>query len=152
MIRSRHLSTARRVLVALATAVAIPTVSAHAQFAASPVHYLRGENTFTMSIFGERRSPPSFVDWLNDGASQDVRYTLYAGQHYVFSGACDDDCTDLDFRLYDGGYNLVAQDVDPDPTPVVGVTPRRTGTFYLRVTMAACGASPCMWGVDLSRR
>ena len=74
-------------------------------------------------------------------------YTLQAGVDYYFIGECDQDCKDLDIKLYDENYNLVDQDVKPDNSPVVHVTPKWTGKFHMRAIMSRCEANPCYWGV-----
>ncbi|MGZ8376174.1 MAG: hypothetical protein ACXW05_21115 [Gemmatirosa sp.] len=77
----------------------------------------------------------------------DVRYALVAGRTYQLIGKCDNDCTDLDFRLYDENSQLVASDTGADDIPMVSVAPRRSATFTLRVSMATCSTSRCGWGV-----
>jgi hypothetical protein len=89
---------------------------------------------------------------LGDGDDQAYRVTLQRGYDYVFTGACDSDCSDLDFWLYDNNGNLIDSDTAADDVPVVRVTPARNGTFTIRVGMAACSAAPCYHGFGLFRQ
>jgi hypothetical protein len=84
---------------------------------------------------------------LDRGASTWIRYQLDADVSYLFAGVCDEDCSDLDLRLYDETGTLVDADVESDDGPKVRVTPKHSATFRLRVTMARCTDSPCYFGV-----
>jgi hypothetical protein len=86
---------------------------------------------------------------LNQGASEMVSLDLNIGTQYQIMGACDTDCSDLDFVLYDGRGNQIDQDVELDDVPIVTVTPSRTGTFRVKVTMATCTAEPCRYGIGV---
>jgi hypothetical protein len=88
---------------------------------------------------------------LSDRRSESWSFTLLRDRTYRFDGACDQDCSDLDFELYDENGNLVDSDLLLDDFPVVTVTPSRSGRFRLRVTMASCDVSPCGYDVDLYR-
>jgi hypothetical protein len=78
-----------------------------------------------------------------------VSLDLNIGTQYQIMGACDTDCSDLDFVLYDGRGNQIDQDVELDDVPIVTVTPSRTGTFRVKVTMATCTAEPCRYGIGV---
>jgi hypothetical protein len=93
-----------------------------------------------------------YRDWLNRGAHQYVGFKLEAGMRYFFVGACDRDCADLDFELFDPDGILVGHDTEADPTPVVSVMPEQSGSYRLKVTMFACAIEPCEWGVRGYRR
>lgn len=110
------------------------------QFASSEV-----VRSFTLAGFS--RSHDLFYDLLSDQGSQFVRLELQAGQSYVMVGKCDNDCRNVDFRLFDENGNEVDRDVSNDDVPVVRVTPVRSATFRLKVTMAQCRTSTCGWGV-----
>ena len=90
-----------------------------------------------------------FTNSLNDGGSRQHTIRLTGGVTYAIVGECDEDCSDLDFELFDAAGNPVDDDLAVDDTPVVQVTPRRTGTFTLRVKMASCSTSPCFYGVGI---
>lgn len=93
-----------------------------------------------------------FMDNLNENRSTSIRITLRADQVYSIVGVCDNDCTDLDFKLYDDEDNLIDEDLQTDDTPIVSVTPRRTGSFRLVVKMVTCSNEPCYFGVGVWRR
>lgn len=93
-----------------------------------------------------------YRDWLNQGSHQYVGFKLEAGVRYFFVGACDRDCGDLDFELFEPDGSLVAHDTEADSTPVVSVMPEVDGSFRLKVTMFTCAIEPCEWGVRGYRR
>jgi hypothetical protein len=84
---------------------------------------------------------------LRDNTYTDVTYTLQRGVPYALVGVCDNDCPDLDLKLYDENYNLIDADTQPDATPVIEVTPKWTGVFHVRVIMSRCNANPCWYGL-----
>jgi hypothetical protein len=84
---------------------------------------------------------------LNNSRNEMVSLDLDIGTQYAIMGACDTDCSDLDFVLYDPAGNQVSSDVETDDVPIVSVTPRRSGTYRVKVVMAACSAEPCRYGV-----
>ena len=64
-------------------------------------------------------------------------------------GACDNDCTDLDLKLFDENWNAIDSDTDDDSGPMVGVTPARTAVFHVRTIMVNCVDSPCAIGLGV---
>lgn len=90
-----------------------------------------------------------FTGSLNDDANEYVTLRLDIGTQYQIMGACDTDCSDLDFTLYAPNGSQVSQDIEMDDFPVVSVTPSRSGTYRLKVVMATCTAEPCRYGVGV---
>jgi hypothetical protein len=86
---------------------------------------------------------------LNDDTNEYVTLRLDIGTQYQIMGACDTDCSDLDFTLYAPNGSQLDQDIELDDFPVVSVTPSRSGTYRLKVVMAACSAEPCRYGVGV---
>jgi hypothetical protein len=84
---------------------------------------------------------------LDDDESEYVTLELDAGRSYALLGVCDEDCSDLDMRLYDADGNEIDSDIETDDYPVVEVRPVRTARFRVKVSMAACSTSPCFYGV-----
>jgi hypothetical protein len=84
---------------------------------------------------------------LNQSRNEMVALNLDIGTQYQIMGACDTDCSDLDFVLYDAAGNQIDDDVEMDDVPIVSVTPRRSGTYRVKVVMATCTAEPCRYGV-----
>jgi len=87
-----------------------------------------------------------YIGNLRYNQYQDVTYRLTEGVTYVIVGACDEDCPDLDLKLFHGG-ELVKQDTAPDATPTIVFRPAWTGNYTLRVIMAKCNKNPCWYGV-----
>lgn len=101
----------------------------------------------TMADYDIVPSHEIFIDTLKKGYRKDVDYRLEAGVRYIFVGACDQDCNDLDLKLFDDNWQLITSDTKPDAEPFLIVTVRRTTTFHLRIIMEACNNDPCWWGV-----
>ena len=76
----------------------------------------------------------------------DVTFYLESGFEYAIVGKCDEDCMDMDFKLYDPSGDLVDSDTGPDYTPGVTTIPRRGGNYTLRVSLPRCNAPVgCYW-------
>jgi hypothetical protein len=86
---------------------------------------------------------------LNDDEYQILTITVRPGTSYAFMGVCDDDCHDIDLRLYDPDGDEVATDVSTDDWPIVSVTPRFKGTYQVKVVMATCSRNPCYYGIGV---
>lgn len=86
---------------------------------------------------------------LNHDASESVIIPLRAGRQYAVLAVCDNDCTDLDLRLYNSDDKELAADIETDDAPVVTIAPERDGKYRLKITMAKCTSSPCFYGVGL---
>lgn len=89
---------------------------------------------------------------LNDDATSAHEMTVSGNTQYVLFGACDNDCTDVDLKIYDTRGNLQLQDVAVDDTPVLTFTANASGKYRVVVVMATCSASPCYYGVQLMAR
>lgn len=89
---------------------------------------------------------------LNDDGAEVVELELDVGMEYQIMGACDEDCSDLDLILYDGRGNVIDSDLLDDDYPVVSVEVVRSGRFTVRVSMAACSAEPCRYGIGVFGR
>lgn len=92
------------------------------------------------------------VGTMNHRSYQSLTVTLRAGVDYNFVGVCDQDCSDLDLWLYNEDGRLIDSDVAYDDIPVVGVTPRWTGRFRVKVSMESCRTGYCYYGVGLFQR
>ena len=86
---------------------------------------------------------------LREGATEGVAIRLQRGVRYAIVGVCDQDCSDLDTRLFDPSQREIGRDVEQDDTPVVEFEADRTGEYILRVEMAACSDEPCAFGVGV---
>lgn len=86
---------------------------------------------------------------LDHDASESLSLSLRAGRQYALLAVCDNDCTDIDLRLYNSSDKEVDVDIEDDDNPIVVVAPERDGKYRLKITMAKCSASPCFYGVGL---
>jgi hypothetical protein len=86
---------------------------------------------------------------LRADEAESVTLTLHAGTAYALVGVCDNDCSDLDLRLFDADGDQVDSDVQRDDTPIVQVTPRETAQYRVKAIMAACRTSPCFYGIGV---
>ena len=98
---------------------------------------------------GYRLVDDSKTGSLHNGASTTVTLTLVSGREYVILGACDDDCGDLDLRLYDASGTEIAEDVEVDAVPVVTASASQGASFTVEVLMVECSNQPCFWGLGV---
>jgi hypothetical protein len=81
------------------------------------------------------------------GSPHNWSVNLNAGVNYIFLGACDDDCTNLDIELIDAANAVVASDTAPDDFPIVRFRPSANGTYTVRTHLRTCAVEPCQLGV-----
>ncbi len=125
--------------------------SAQNQYVQQVTRYLdAARNTLADEGFSRQRAYTTAS--MNEGAERTFTVSLLRNRDYVFTGACDNDCSDIDFWLYDNNDNLIDSDLATDDAPVVRVTPARNGTFRLKVRMHSCSTSPCYYGWGLFRQ
>lgn len=97
---------------------------------------------------GYRLRPDPFHGSLNQGETEQMWISLRVGGEYALVAVCDSDCSDLDLRLVNDRDHELAVALDSGP-PVLRFSPTQDGKFRLRVVMAACGHSPCRYGVGV---
>jgi hypothetical protein len=90
-----------------------------------------------------------FIGDLGNGGEDDITLSLRRGVSYTILGVCDEDCTDIDLRLYDDNGNVISSDVESNDIPVVRVTPRWNARFTIRVYMPNCSNAPCRYGIGV---
>jgi len=84
---------------------------------------------------------------LEPGTDHRWQVNLTGGRPYMFIGACDGDCTNVDIELISmstGG--VVASDMLPDDYPVVQFTPPADGQYIVRTLLQNCTVAPCYIG------
>jgi hypothetical protein len=64
-----------------------------------------------------------------------IRTTLFEGRRYKLVAAGCEDAYDVDIRLYDENGNFISGDNDEQVLAVADVTPKWSGTYYVKVTM-----------------
>jgi hypothetical protein len=89
---------------------------------------------------------------LNNAAAEAMMVNLQGGARYAIVGVCDNDCSDVDLRIWAPDGTKLAEDILVDDTPVLEFTATVTGQYRLSVEMAACHTNPCYWGVQVYRR
>ncbi|MES1156583.1 MAG: hypothetical protein ABUL73_02280 [Alphaproteobacteria bacterium] len=72
---------------------------------------------------------------------------LDAGRSYVFQGACDQDCSDVDMELLDPRGDKVIDDTKSDDRPNLHFDATRAGDYTVRIWLAACRTEPCYVGL-----
>lgn len=90
-----------------------------------------------------------YTGQLREGETETLRVTLHAGTQYALIGVCDDDCSDIDLRIFDADDSEVDSDVETDDTPIVQASPTETQQYHLKVIMVTCKANPCWYGIGV---
>lgn len=143
-----------RVALLLAAAAVLVPVAA----SAIPSEYenqLRRQINVADGLYRDRgytRTMGPEMDGLGEGATDRYEVQLTEGANYAVHGVCDNDCTDLDLKIYDENNNLIAEDTSTDDQPIVQVTPRWSGKFRLEVLMYDCNSAPCYYAVSVYRK
>lgn len=87
------------------------------------------------------------IGMLGNGSSSYIEVTLQGGIEYLFAGACDQDCADLDLRLVRAAdFQVVQTDVETDDVPIITFTPPATALYLVAVDMADCSEDICYFG------
>ena len=103
----------------------------------------------SMSKQGYELSDQVYTGSLAKSGHYDMRVTLEGGRRYRVIGRCDDDCSDLDLRLYNSAGTEVNADVEADRVPMVGATPVSSATYTVRVIMSECSTTTCYYSVGV---
>jgi hypothetical protein len=82
-----------------------------------------------------------------------LEVTLRAGRRYRVVAGCGSGCEDLDLRAFaSDGETVLDEDVEADDRPVLSFVADATGPHLLSVTMAACRAEFCAFGLRVLSR
>jgi hypothetical protein len=90
-----------------------------------------------------------FMGRLDDDANESLNIPLDGGTRYVMVGVCDQDCSDVDLTIYDPDGNEVDSDLETNDKPAIELAPRSDGRYRVKVSMVACTANPCRYGVGV---
>jgi len=71
------------------------------------------------------------------------------GTDYIITGACDNDCQDVDIQLKDSDDHVVERDDKADDTPVISFKPKQSGRYTIEITMTQCKDDPCYFGFGI---
>jgi len=89
---------------------------------------------------------------LREGSRESFDSSIRGGSDVVYVGFCDDDCPDMDLRLYLNGSE-VARDTAADAFPVIRHSPSWGSENYrLEVSMYRCRVEPCYFAVGMFTR
>jgi hypothetical protein len=98
-------------------------------------------------------SRDAIVGMLKGGTSSVMEINLQQGVNYFIAAACDEDCSDLDLRLYSPDSTTpLAEDTKDDDYPMLTITAPRTGRYMLSVDMAECSEGSCYYGYRVFRK
>jgi hypothetical protein len=89
---------------------------------------------------------------LRDDETSSHSMDVVGGNQYALMGACDNDCTDVDLKIFDQSGTLLMQDIAVDDTPVLLFTANGSGRYRVQVIMATCNRNPCFYGIQLMAR
>jgi hypothetical protein len=79
------------------------------------------------------------------------RFTLPVeqGVSYKILGVCDNDCTNVDLRVFNLNGQNIGEDVTDDDIPIVDLQPTGSGTVQLEAHMVACSSEPCYHAIEV---
>ena len=83
------------------------------------------------------------------GASETLEITLPGAKGYMVVGVCGSDCTNLDLFLSNSEGKEIVKDDGDDDVPVLDLNVGGKMTYSLRITMATCKASSCLYGFEV---
>jgi hypothetical protein len=110
---------------------------------------VRGEGQTDANVLSRNE----VIGVLEDEATSYIEVTLQGGVEYFFAGACDQDCNDLDLRLYlSEDFEEVAADIETDDVPLLSFTAPSSGAYLLGVDMADCEEEICYYGVRVFQK
>lgn len=139
-----------RAMLAVAVAAALLTPEAAAAQDSRWQRQVSGQLSRYADVLSDRgfaRTHDVQQGSLDDDESEYFTLELDGGRAYALLGVCDEDCSDLDLRLFDADGREIDADLETDDYPVVEVRPGRTARFRVQVIMASCSTSPCFYGV-----
>ncbi|MGD0484506.1 MAG: hypothetical protein ABSB58_07605 [Gemmatimonadales bacterium] len=98
---------------------------------------------------GARPQGEPLMGVLNGKATENRTVDLQAGVRYAIVGVCDENCPDIDMRIWGPSGAKLAEDVQQNNTPILEFTAPSAGRYRLAVEMVTCNANPCAWGVQV---
>lgn len=126
--------------------------NAPAEFQSLVVGYLDRYTTEMASGWPRVDGVPDTVTGLELNSEHRLQVRLRGGRSYAFIGACDNECSNIDFILEDGSGAAVTSDVLADDYPLVEVTPQTDGVYTLRIQLKSCTIGPCYVAARLVAR
>jgi|GEM_PF-1494631 len=91
-----------------------------------------------------------YIGSLNSGQRRTLTISLRKNKPYAIVGVCDNDCSDLDLDIYDENGNLISSDHKANSFPFIGLRPKWTGEFTVKVNMVSCSTeADCRYGIGV---
>ena len=90
---------------------------------------------------------------LNEDAESAYDTSIGQGSEVAWVAVCDQDCDDIDLRLFDNRGNLLASDTEVDDFPIVTYGPGGAMTgMKIEVGMYSCSVEPCYYAIAMFSR
>lgn len=89
------------------------------------------------------------IDRLSAGNNFTYSSQMNQGGRYVVTGACDQDCTNVDISVTNETGTVIARDEKPDALPEVLVVPSASGKYTVMVMVVECSNEPCYFGLGI---
>jgi hypothetical protein len=96
---------------------------------------------------GFARAHVTRISVLDSEESESVSVPLEAGQRYAVVGVCDDDCSGLHVVVSNAAGSEIATDRASGGVPFLRIAARETGSYRVKMVMAACRMNPCWYAV-----
>ena len=90
-----------------------------------------------------------FTGALPVGGKERFTLPVENGVSYKILGVCDNDCQDVDLRVFNMNGQNIGEDVTDDDIPIVELQPTGTGTVQLEANMIKCTSTPCYHAVEV---
>jgi hypothetical protein len=94
-------------------------------------------------------------DWVSSlraRGSEDQFVTLGTGADYAIIAVCDEDCSDIDLKIYGPSGRLVDEDTQTDASPLLRIDDAQKGEHRIEVSMYQCSTEPCYYAMALYKR
>jgi hypothetical protein len=105
------------------------------------------ENTLRRRGF---RMDDYFIGSMRESERYQLNATISRGDDVVITGACDQDCRDLDLIIYDDRGRELDRDTLVDDLPVLNFRAPYSGDYTIEAVMYQCSVNPCYFGVSLN--
>jgi hypothetical protein len=90
-----------------------------------------------------------FTGALAAGGKERFTLPVEQGVSYKIVGICDNDCSDVDLRVFNLNGENIGEDVLEDDVPIVDLQPTGTGTVQLEANMITCTSEPCYHAIEV---
>ncbi|HTR20436.1 MAG TPA: hypothetical protein VMH88_06215 [Gemmatimonadales bacterium] len=138
------------VAVMVATVFLVPKVTqAQSNRWEDQVNNLLKTASKTLADKGYKQTHEAKTGSLHNSESESFTLELDGGTDYAIVGVCDNDCDDIDLRLFNDDGDEVDSDTKTDDVPIVVASPRKTSKYRIKVIMASCKTSPCWYGIGV---